>query len=276
MELIKNIIIEYLKHNKRLIVPKLGAFIVKQPSGIVRFSELMRTDDGVLRSLLVAYGISSIEANGVIDRMVFEIRHAITVGEEYTIDGLGKFRGGDNNNILFRCEQEPLKIGGNIKPPIEALVLAQQRLRRNGVRPVHISSVTHSTSQSRRTTMEATPMEASITKPDNYLRGLNYEKTKGRKHSEDSRGGGSRSRNRSRRRNRGRILPITVVVIILAATIIGAWYLWQRFLALPQTIEPMVPDSSTSLHNDTDSLVTDSLMMERDTLAFEPNNDVIE
>ena len=257
-------------------MPKLGAFIVKQPSGIVRFSELMRTDDGVLRSLLVAYGISSIEANGMIDRMVFEIRHAITVGEEFTIDGLGKFRGGDNNNILFRCEQEPLKVGGNIKPPIEALILAQQRLRRSGVRPVHISSAAHSAPQSRRATMEATPAETSITKPDNYLRGLNYEKTKGRKHSEDSRGGGSRSRNRNRRRNRGRILPIAVVVILLAATIIGAWYLWQRFLAIPQNIEPLVPDSSTSLHNDIDSLVTDSLMIEADTLAFEPNNDVIE
>ena len=49
MKLITNILIEYLKHNRRLVVPKLGAFIVKQPSGVIRFSELIRTDDGVLR-----------------------------------------------------------------------------------------------------------------------------------------------------------------------------------------------------------------------------------
>ena len=53
MKLITNILSEYLKHNKRLVVPKLGAFIVKQPSGVIRFTELIRNDDGILRSLLM-------------------------------------------------------------------------------------------------------------------------------------------------------------------------------------------------------------------------------
>ena len=54
MELLTNIIVEYLKHNKRLVVPRLGAFIVKQSNGVIVFSELMRNDDGVLHSLLTA------------------------------------------------------------------------------------------------------------------------------------------------------------------------------------------------------------------------------
>ena len=63
MELLVNIIIEYLRHNKRLVVPKLGAFIVKQGGDNIVFSELMRTDDGVLRSLLMAYGMKELEAS---------------------------------------------------------------------------------------------------------------------------------------------------------------------------------------------------------------------
>ncbi|MBO5671729.1 MAG: hypothetical protein J6R81_00990 [Alistipes sp.] len=275
MELIKNIIIEYLKHNKRLVVPKLGAFIVKQPSGIVRFSELMRTDDGVLRSLLMAYGVSSLEANGMIDRMVFEIRHAITIGEEYDIKGFGTFSPGENNNIIFRHDHEPIKVGGNIKPPIEALVIVQQRLRRNGVRPVHISApASHSNKvSSRRATTEASQSEISITKPDNYLRGLNYDKTKGRKHSDESRSGGSRSR--SRGRNGRRALPIAIVVILLAGIVVGAWYLWQHYLAVP--IIDTIPTHDIEVrYSPADSLTTDSLIICSDTLCIEPNNTVIE
>ena len=123
MELITNILIEYLKHNKRIVVPKLGAFIVKQPSGIIRFTDLIRNDDGVLRSLLIAYGISELEAIGKIDRFVFEIRHALSQGEKYNIADLGEFRTGENNTILFSHKSEPRVIGGSIKPPVEALNL---------------------------------------------------------------------------------------------------------------------------------------------------------
>ena len=76
MKLLTNIIGEYLKHNKRLVVPKLGTFIVKAQGGAILFSDLMRNDDGVLRSLLMAYGMKELEANGLIDRLVFEVRHA--------------------------------------------------------------------------------------------------------------------------------------------------------------------------------------------------------
>ena len=121
MELITNILIEYLKHNKRIVVPKLGAFIVKQQSGVVRFCDLMRNDDGVLRSLLVAYGMNELEANGKIDRFVFEIHHAIGQKRSFMLEGFGEFRAGDNNTITFIHSLEPREIGGNIKPPLEIL-----------------------------------------------------------------------------------------------------------------------------------------------------------
>ena len=71
------VIAQYLRSHRRLIIPQMGAFIVKEPGQSVLFSELLKRDDGVLRSLLVAAGSSELEAGGEIDRFVFEVRHAI-------------------------------------------------------------------------------------------------------------------------------------------------------------------------------------------------------
>ncbi len=128
MKLLTNIIGEYLKHNKRLVVPNLGTFIVKAQGGAILFSDLMRGDDGVLRSLLMAYGMKELEANGLIDRLVFEVRHATSRGESYTIEGLGDFTQGPNNTLTFRQKREKVVIGGNIKPPVETLVDEQRKI----------------------------------------------------------------------------------------------------------------------------------------------------
>ena len=47
---------QYLGSHKRLVVPQLGAFIVKAPGGEILFSELFKRDDGVLRGLLLSQG----------------------------------------------------------------------------------------------------------------------------------------------------------------------------------------------------------------------------
>ena len=65
------IISKYLQSNKRLVVPNLGAFIVKTTENKILFSNLMKGDDGVLRRLLVENGIKELEAAGLIDRFVF-------------------------------------------------------------------------------------------------------------------------------------------------------------------------------------------------------------
>ena len=49
---VKVLIAEFLRTHKRLVVPQLGAFIVKAPGGEILFSELFKRDDGVLRGLL--------------------------------------------------------------------------------------------------------------------------------------------------------------------------------------------------------------------------------
>ncbi len=96
------IITEYLNSHRRLVVPQLGAFIRKNEGDEVVFSEMLKRDDGVLRSLLVAEGLGEIEASGLIDRFIFELRHTISEGSVFRAEGLGVFAQGTNGTIRFR------------------------------------------------------------------------------------------------------------------------------------------------------------------------------
>lgn len=92
---------QYLESHKRLVVPQLGTFIVKEPGRNILFSELLKRDDGVLRGLLRESGLTELEAAGEIDRFVFEARHAVQNGGEYPMDGFGMLKPGANGTIAF-------------------------------------------------------------------------------------------------------------------------------------------------------------------------------
>lgn len=228
MELLTNIIISYLKHNKRLVVPRLGAFIVKQPEGKIVFSELLRNDDGVLISLLVAYGYNELSANGLIDRLSFTIRHAMSKGESYVIPGFGEFREGANNTICFRSISEPEIIGGTIKPPVESYDnerIKQQCIQR--IRQQQSESITgHSTHRKIRSSQTIAPKRPQpeeenfdLAVPDDYLRGLTYKNRKNQKDDENHYG------SYRKRYNRGsRIVVMTTMAVILS---VGIWFTWR-------------------------------------------------
>lgn len=99
------IIEHYLEGHKRLIIPQLGAFLVKEEPRMVVFSELLRRDDGVLQGLLVAEGMSEVAARGEVDRLVYEVRHAIEHGERYYLSDFGEFYPGKQGTILFEYHQ---------------------------------------------------------------------------------------------------------------------------------------------------------------------------
>ena len=100
MELL-TVLIKYLETHKRIVVPQLGAFLVKEPGKSIVFSELMKRDDGVLRGLLMADGRSEVEAAGAVDRFVFEVRHAVESGTEYRLADFGTMMPGPNGTIHF-------------------------------------------------------------------------------------------------------------------------------------------------------------------------------
>lgn len=272
MKLLTNIIGEYLKHNKRLVVPKLGTFIVKAQGGAILFSDLMRNDDGVLRSLLMAYGMKELEANGLIDRLVFEVRHATSRGESYTIEGLGDFTQGPNNTLTFRQKREKVVIGGNIKPPVETLVDEQRKIERVRQRreaesaPVQRKKQKELKEQKRESRRTAKVEEdddiISMTKPDSYLRGLKYDQKKNKKRDEDF------MIPETQRHNGRNMLFMLVAAIIVG---IAVWFVWQYLnsnytLTINSNNEPTVAEAvelrdSTALVEPRDTVASDSVTL---------------
>lgn len=245
-------------------MPKLGVFIVKQQSGNIVFSDLMRNDDGVLRSLLIAYGIQELEATGMIDRFVFEIRHATGQGDSFSIEGLGEFCPAENNTIKFKQQREPKVIGGRIKPPVEELNSQKERLK---CRVPQRNATSGNANDSKRSSAHAgqggqrrgkrqdeTEGNISMTRPDDYLRGLKYDKNKNRKRSEEM----------SDNRGRSAIHSMVIVLLIAAAAFGIIWGLWQWTNG--ETI-PITKHSSIQRHDIArDDTVIDEEVIEADTL----------
>ena len=236
VEIITNIIVEYLKHNKRLCVPKLGTFIVKQSSGSIVFSDLMRGDDGVLRSLLMAAGMRELEANGAIDRFVFEIRHAVSVEGSKKIEGLGEFSANINNTITFTPVSQTRVIGGNIKPPVEII---QRRIPpRQEVKPAPYAARPAATKSATRNT-KSEEETLTLGKPDAYLRGLKYDSRKNKKREEMGHG------KRTHGGGKGWIIVLLLAIIVGGA----AYILWPRTSSVtpPASIVEEVIASDTTL-----------------------------
>lgn len=88
---LNDIIAEYLTSNRRLVVPDFGAFVVKE-SGELLFSELLRTDDGVLSGVLAERGLNEMEIAVVVDRYIFEVRHELEAYGYCRLGALGTLR----------------------------------------------------------------------------------------------------------------------------------------------------------------------------------------
>lgn len=99
--MVVSVIYKYLERNKRLVVPNLGAFIVKVAGEKVLFSNLIKGDDGVLRGLLVENGLTELEAAAAIDRFVFEVNSRLEESGVCELHGLGKLSKGVNGTLQF-------------------------------------------------------------------------------------------------------------------------------------------------------------------------------
>lgn len=100
------IISQYLHDNRRLVVPSFGTFLVKD-TGEVLFSELLKTDDGVLRSLLVAKGLSELAAAGAIDRFIFEAHDALSENGRFQVGSIGTLVAGSNGTLRLEHPDVP-------------------------------------------------------------------------------------------------------------------------------------------------------------------------
>ena len=116
--MIVELISKYLESNKRLVVPNLGAFIVKEAGRVVLFSNLIKGDDGVLRSLLVNAGVSEMETAAALDRFVFEVNFRLESTGECLLDGFGVLKSGVNGTVSFvyKPAAKGEVLDGNVAP----------------------------------------------------------------------------------------------------------------------------------------------------------------
>lgn len=261
-------------------MPKLGTFIVKQSSGDIIFSDLMRNDDGVLRSLLMASGVKELEASGIIDRYVFEVRHAISSEGRMVIDGFGEFSADRNNTITFVAKlmvtprpqptvvNKPKPKGpkqgykGRVKPPVE--ILDERKVPKLSDRQDLQAKrgMKHGTKSQR---IE----EENITlgKPDAYLRGLKYDSKKNKKREESG---------HSDRAANPRIKWI-IIGLIVAIVAVAVALLWPK--SEGTTPQPTVSTSTIEVRDTStieSALLIDSLEMGSqeitNTTTLETNN----
>ena len=113
MSVVIEVISDYLRENRRLVVPGFGAFMVKE-SGERLFSDLLRTDDGILASLLRAKGMNEMEAAVTIDRFIFEMR--------YDLEQFGYYRLGEVGTLRVEPSTKSLRL----YPPLEQGELPRQ------------------------------------------------------------------------------------------------------------------------------------------------------
>ncbi|MDR0954195.1 MAG: hypothetical protein LBM20_02275 [Rikenellaceae bacterium] len=98
--MIESIITDYLRHNRRLVIPGLGAFLTKE-GGETVFVPFLNKDDGQLTALVrQAFGASTAEAEEIISRYVENVREGIAGYGAFLVAPLGSLKR-DANGILF-------------------------------------------------------------------------------------------------------------------------------------------------------------------------------
>ncbi|MDR2936073.1 MAG: hypothetical protein LBU80_01855 [Rikenellaceae bacterium] len=97
--MIEQVIQDYLRNNRRLVLPEFGAFLKKE-EGTVVFVPFLNKDDGILTGLVAqAYGATQAEARGIVAQYVAVMRGAIESDGFYIIADLGTLKS-DANGIL--------------------------------------------------------------------------------------------------------------------------------------------------------------------------------
>ncbi len=96
--------IELLKSNKRLIIPKLGAFLKKEQEGkeVITFNQFLKFDDGLLINYVAEQEkIDKEKAKKQVQDIAEKITKEINEGNQYKIKGLGSIYKDANGKIQF-------------------------------------------------------------------------------------------------------------------------------------------------------------------------------
>lgn len=88
--MIESILTDYLRDNRRVVIPGLGAFLRKEGGELV-FASFLNKDDGVLAALVGrTFGASLAEADQIIGQYVASVERALAGRGSYDLPGLGR------------------------------------------------------------------------------------------------------------------------------------------------------------------------------------------
>ncbi|MFW6248993.1 MAG: SPOR domain-containing protein [Bacteroidota bacterium] len=95
---------ELIRSNNRVIIPKVGAFILKKQDGdeVVTFNSILKFDDGLLSGVIAEK--ENLEKNEAIKKVAEyanQILEKINNGEQYKIEGLGNLYKDANGKVQF-------------------------------------------------------------------------------------------------------------------------------------------------------------------------------
>ncbi|MFI3316327.1 MAG: hypothetical protein R3Y17_01950 [Rikenellaceae bacterium] len=208
-----------MEQNRRLVIPQLGAFLVKEPNRALIFSPLLTKDDGLLHSLLLQAGVSEVEASGMIQRLVFDVRFLQENGGELTLEGIGNFRAEAGGPLKFEAIVEqtpPEQVETEPIVDLEPDEASAQESAEQSQTAQSNSNREPEQVQKEPETRTPTPLEPySRFEPDPDLEGLSY-------------GSSSRGSRRSHRNSTGRkrvdwwlIIGIAAVALALGSILYG-------------------------------------------------------
>ncbi len=104
--MIPKLITQYLESNRRLILPTLGAFIKKDDSGEIVFVPYLKSDDGVMKSLIVnSLGLTNADAEAMLEEFVFAMKQGISRQGSFVVEGLGVIS--QDANGIFTMSYDP-------------------------------------------------------------------------------------------------------------------------------------------------------------------------
>lgn len=115
--MIAKIISEYIKSNRRLILPSLGAFIRKDDTGEVVFVPFLKSDDGVFTSLLVnALAVSMADAQAMTEEFLLSVKQGVDQKGSFVIEGLGTIT--RDSNGAYTMQYNPNAVNAAAAPQV--------------------------------------------------------------------------------------------------------------------------------------------------------------
>ncbi len=125
--MVGKIIADYMRSNKRLVVPQFGAFIRKDTDGKIVFVPFLRKDDGVLAQLVcTACGLGLDEARSAIDDYVADIKAGIATRGSFVIEGVGRLVSDSSGTYCMGDEKATILPPTDAPRPISAPAAAPQ------------------------------------------------------------------------------------------------------------------------------------------------------